>query len=90
MLLDVSVFNIQDKWEYRNQAVSLSQKLRNMDDHILTLKEYIFTARLQKIFHLYYLTSKTLSEGMKVAVVPRQTEGRGQFDGIMFEVGDVQ
>ena len=55
---------IQDKWEYRNQAVSLSQKLYYKDEHSLSFQEY--TSQWQKIFHLYYLAGEELSEAMKV------------------------
>ena len=56
---------IQDKWEYRNRAVSLSQKLHYKDEHVMTFQEY--TSQWQKIFHLYYLTGEDLSEGLKAA-----------------------
>ena len=55
---------IQDQWEYRNQAVALSNNLHYKDEHVMTFKEY--TDKWQKIFHLYYLAWDTLSEGMKI------------------------
>ena len=56
---------IQDKWEYRNRAISLSQKFHYKDEHLLIFQEY--TSQWQKIFHLYYLAGEELSEGLKMA-----------------------
>ena len=56
---------IQDKWEYRNRAVSLSQKIHYKDEHVMSFQEY--TTKWQKVFHLYYLDGEELSEGLKVA-----------------------
>ena len=63
--LAIRCAGIHDKWEYRNQAVLLSQKLHYKDEHVLTFKDY--TSKWQKIFHLRYLAGETLSEGMHVA-----------------------
>ena len=49
---------IQDKWEYRNRAVSLSQKLHYKDEHVLSFQEY--TSQWQKIFHLYYIAGEDI------------------------------
>ena len=56
---------IQGMWEYRNQAVSLSQKLHYKDEHSSSFQNY--TSQWQKIFYLYYLAGEELSEGLKVA-----------------------
>ena len=57
---------IQDKWEYRNRAVSLSQRIHYKDEHVMSFQEY--STKWQKIFHLYYLAGETISEGLKVAL----------------------
>jgi len=57
---------IQDKWEYRNQAVSRGMKLYYKDEHVLTFQNY--TSQWQQIFHLYYLAGEELSETLKVTM----------------------
>ena len=55
---------IQDKWEYRNRAVSMSQTIHYKDEHVMTFQDY--TSQWQKIFHMRYLAGEKLSEGLKV------------------------
>ena len=42
----------------------MSQKIHYKDEHVMTFQEY--TSQWLKIFHLYYLAGKKLSEGLKV------------------------
>ena len=45
LTLSTRCAGIQDKWEYRNQAVSMSQKLYYKDEHVLTFQIILHSGR---------------------------------------------